>query len=317
MRFTLHLGGMMNLNSLSREHLISFALWAIGIFLAGLSLEKRRQQELSFKKWTRNSKSLRTLKQNGVLSFYLLKIEESLQILGYQISWKHYLLYSLIVAVAVFTLTIFLTNIYLAFSLTVGIQFLSYAVLQYRAHLEERRQFKDLNLALSLLTNAYLENPDLLSVIKGSLTRMPERVDGIFTDFVIHVEMVDPDLEKGVMQLKQEVNNQYFQRYCDVLLQCLRDRDYIRVLPAIVSEMTEARNNMEEFEETLEDIFKENVQLLLVTAVTPIFINYIFPAFTPYLRDTFFGQFIVALSYLLLSITAGIVLLVRRPPSEN
>ena len=134
-------------------------------------------------------------------------------------------------------------------------------------------------------------------------------------DFLVQVEMVNPDIKKGVFELRREFKNIYFKKWCDLIIHCLDDRDYIKVLPAVVKEMANERENQNKLNSIVNDVYKENLQLLIIAAITPLILKLVFPEMLVYLLDTAIGKIIISINYLVITLSIGSILTVYKPNS--
>ncbi len=190
-----------------------------------------------------------------------------------------------------------------------------YVLYKYYKHLHKVNI--DLNFSLSLITSSYVKNHDLIKSIRTNLHRMPGEIKEVFSDFLVRAEIIDSDLIKGVKELKKGINNYYFTRWCDILIQCVDDRDYIEVLPAVVSEMNEINKNAKNFELMVEKTYKDFFQLVLITAITPLMLRVTFPEMYITLMYTSVGKFIVAMVISVLLVTSSKVLIVNKPINNS
>lgn len=252
-------------------------------------------------------------KDSKKVNSFVHMIDEMLDVLGSGLIYSDYALISIIVGFCFGVVGVLLKNIMLAIMLFVSSQVLCFQILKYCYYRKTNFINKNLNLALSLITNTYLQNHDLIKSIKSNTYKLPESIREVFVDFLVRIEMVDPDIEKGVEILKGKINNVHFKRWCDLVIQCVNDRDYIKVLPAVVAEMANERERWNEYENIVNEAYKESLQLLVITALTPFMLKIIFPELLYYLLNTFFGKLILSFSYTVTLVIFGKVLVMNKP----
>jgi tight adherence protein B len=95
--------------------------------------------------------------------------------------------------------------------------------------------------AMGTVTNSYVASGDLISAVQGSLHLLPAPLDGVFRQFYAETQLVDSDVIKALYRLRERIDNRYWQDWCDVLIQCQRDRQLRYALPGIVGRQGEMR----------------------------------------------------------------------------
>jgi len=87
------------------------------------------------------------------------------------------------------------------------------------------------------------------------------------------------------------------------------------VLPAVVKEMANERENQNKLNSIVNDVYKENLQLLIIAAITPLILKLVFPEMLVYLLDTAIGKIIISINYLVITLSIGSILTVYKPNS--
>ncbi len=304
---------------MSKYYFFNFLLLSI----AFLSLVRISVNDIYSIYKEKNRKALRIIlarlggSQSNKVNKFSINTENMLNIMGIDISLSEYISILFILSVLAAFLGVLIDNLLLALLLFISTNFLLHQYLKNKYYKKSREIQKDLNLGLSLITNSYLESNNLIRAIKSNIYKMPESVKEVFSDFLVQVEMVDPDIKKGVLRLKNKFNDEYFIRWCDLAIHCINDRDYIKVLPAVVNEMAIERENQSKHDSLVNEVYKENLQLLIITALTPFILKIIFPEMLVYLLNTAVGKIIIAVSYFLLAITLGKILTINKPININ
>lgn len=298
-----------------------FNFFLIGI--AFLSLAGFSVKEINYLYRKRNIKALKIISiklrnnNSGKIDKFLNNTKKMLHIISLDISFREYVTWSLIMSTSIAFIGILLDNLLLTFLLFLSANILTQQYLKHIYYKELRKIQKDLNLGLSLITNSYLENNNFIKAVKSNIYKLPGRIKEGFSDFLVQVEMVNPDIKKGVLRLKERFDNRYFKRWSDLVIHCIDDRDYIKVLPAVVNEMANEREDQSKYDSIVNEVYKENIQLLVITALTPFILKIVFPEMLAYLLYTVFGKIIIAVSYFLLAVTLGKILTINKPISIN
>lgn len=95
--------------------------------------------------------------------------------------------------------------------------------------------------AMSTVTNGYVSGGDLIGAVENNLHLLPSPLDGVFRQFFTETQLIDADVVKALRRMRECVDNRYWRDWCDVLIQCQRDRQLRYVLPGIVSRLGEMR----------------------------------------------------------------------------
>lgn len=104
-----------------------------------------------------------------------------------------------------------------------------------------RSLHEKLESAMSTITNSYIASCDLIGAVESSLHLLPSPVDAVFRQFYTQTQFVDSDVVKALRHMQVKVDNRYWRDWCDVLIQCQRDRQLRFALSGIVSRLGEMR----------------------------------------------------------------------------
>ena len=79
--------------------------------------------------------------------------------------------------------------------------------------------------------------------------------------------------------------------------------------------MANERENQNKLNSIVNDVYKENLQLLIIAAITPLILKLVFPEMLVYLLDTAIGKIIISINYLVITLSIGSILTVYKPNS--
>jgi tight adherence protein B len=134
-----------------------------------------------------------------------------------------------------------LDNVPAAFVLATGLACAPLIVIRIRTGDYIRSLDEKLENALGTITNSYVASGDLIGAVQSSLHLLPSPLDGLFRQFYIETQLVDSDMVKAIHRLRERIGNRYWRDWCDVLIQCQRDRQIRYALPGIVGRLGEMR----------------------------------------------------------------------------
>lgn len=95
--------------------------------------------------------------------------------------------------------------------------------------------------AMGTVTNSYVSGGDLIGAVENNIHLLPAPLDGVFRQFYTETQLIDADVVKALLRMRERIDNRYWRDWCDVLIQCQRDRQLRFALPGIVSRLGEMR----------------------------------------------------------------------------
>jgi len=134
-----------------------------------------------------------------------------------------------------------LDNILAGLVLAVGLGCSPLIVIRIRTGDYIRSLNEKLENAMGTVTNSYVASGDLIGAVQSSLHLLPAPLDSMFRQFYAETQLVDSDVVKALYRLRERIDNRYWQDWCDVLVQCQRDRQLRYALPGIVGRQGEMR----------------------------------------------------------------------------
>ena len=125
--------------------------------------------------------------------------------------------------------------------------------------------------AMSTVTNSYISSGDLIGAVESSLHLLPSPVDGIFRQFYSETQLIDSDVVKALRHMHERIDNRYWRDWCDVLVQCQRDRQMRFALSGIVTRLGEMRRVQMEVDTTIrKQISDYIITVMIVLGAIPL-----------------------------------------------
>lgn len=156
-----------------------------------------------------------------------------------------------ILAVFGFLLGLALSNLPAALVLAAGLGSSPLIVIRIRTADYLRSLHEKLESAMSTVTNSYISSGDLIGAVESSLHLLPSPLDNVFQQFYTETQLIDSDVVKALRRMRERIDNRYWRDWCDVLMQCQRDRQLRYALPGIVSRLGEMRRVQMETDTTI------------------------------------------------------------------
>ncbi len=125
--------------------------------------------------------------------------------------------------------------------------------------------------AMGTVTNSYVSGGDLIGAVESNLHLLPSPLDGVFRQFYTETQLIDADVVKALLRMRERIDNRYWRDWCDVLIQCQRDRQLRFALPGIVSRLGEMRRAQMEADTAIRKQLGDYiVTVMLVLGAVPI-----------------------------------------------
>ena len=157
-----------------------------------------------------------------------------------------------------------LDNLLVALVLAGGLSCSPLIVIRIRTGDYLRSLHEKLESAMSTVTNSYISSGDLIDAVESSLHLIPAPVESIFRHFYTQTQLVNSDIVKALLQIRDRINNRYWHNWCDVLMQCQRDRQMRFALSGIVSRLGEMRRAQMETDTTIRKHLGDYITTVLI-----------------------------------------------------
>lgn len=206
-----------------------------------------------------------------------------------------------------------LDNVLSALVLAVGLACAPLIVIRIRTGDYLRSLSEKLESAMGTVTNSYAASGDLIDAVQSNLHLLPAPLDGVFRQFYAETQLVDSDVVKALHRLRERIDNRYWRDWCDVLVQCQRDRQLRYALPGIVGRLGEMRRVQMETDTTIRKQLGDYiVTVMIVLGAIPL-MGAMMPDWYNMLTTTLAGKITMAVVLAAVLATAVWVAQLYRP----
>lgn len=206
-----------------------------------------------------------------------------------------------------------LDNVFAALVLDVGFACAPLIMIRIRTGDYLRGLNEKLEIAMGTLTNSYVASGDLIDAIQSSLHLLPTPLDGMFSQFYAQTQLVDSDIVKALYRLRERIDNRYWRDWCDVLVQCQRDRQLRYALFGIAGRLGEMRRVQMETDTVMRKQLGDYiVTVIIVLGAIPL-MGVMMPDWYNMLTTTLAGKIILAVALAAVLATAVWVAQLYRP----
>ncbi len=206
-----------------------------------------------------------------------------------------------------------LDNVLAGLVLAAGMGFSPLIVIRIRTGDYIRSLNEKLESAMGTVTNAYVASGDLIGAVESNLHLLPAPLDGVFRQFYTETQLIDSDIVKALRRMRERIGNRYWRDWCDVLIQCQRDRQLRFALPGIVSRIGEMRRAQMEADTAIQKQLGDYIiTIMLVLGAIPL-LGAMMPMWYTMLITTPLGKITLAIVLAAILATAIWVARLYRP----
>lgn len=206
-----------------------------------------------------------------------------------------------------------LNNILAGLVLAAGMGCSPLIVIRIRTGDYVRSLNEKLESAMGTVTNSYVASGDLIGTVQSSLHVLPAPLDGVFRQFYAETQLVDSDVVRALHRMRERIDNRYWRDWCDVLVQCQRDRQLRYALSGIVGRLGEMRRVQMETDTTIRKQLGDYiVTVMIVLGVIPL-MGAMMPDWYDMLTTTLAGKITLAVVLAAVLATAVWVARLYRP----
>lgn len=175
-------------------------------------------------------------KKENLFSRSYNTMSEILATTGEKSKEKQMRIISLICAGVGAVIAVYLRSYMLLPILAGGLGLLPMWLIKFKLFRYRLRMQNELSVVLSMVTNSYIRNENIVEAVSENLTYMNEPCKSIFQSFVYASRQVNPNPQKNIDELKQKIDNDIFKLWCDSLRICQNDINQKASLNAIVEQ---------------------------------------------------------------------------------
>lgn len=249
--------------------LIAGLFWLLGIHPSDMA----RPFAKPFQRQRERTNKIRRItgKPKGKLAATVDDAKEMLTAAGMNEHIDAYKWAAVILAIVGLLIGLALDNVLAGLVLAAGLGFSPLIVIRVRTGDYIRSLNEKLESAMGTVTNAYVAGGDLIGAVENNLHLLSAPLDGVFRQFYTETQLIDSDIVKALRRMRERIDNRYWRDWCDVLIQCQRDRQLRFTLPGIVSRLGEMRRAQMEADTAIQKQLGDYIiTVLLVLGAIPL-----------------------------------------------
>ena len=208
---------------------------------------------------------------------------------------------------------ILIDNIFLVPIFAIALAFIPFIYAKTTIGYYEKHIEQEMETALSVITTSYIRSDDIVSAFKENINYLKPPIAGIFKSFLGEATAISSDIKHSLYKLKESIDNQIFKEWVDTLIQCQDDRTLKDTLLPIVSKLTDVRIVNNELKTIISEPRKEYFMMVsLVIGNIPL-LYMLNKDWYSTLMNTIPGKFVLALSGLVILVTALLMMKYTKP----
>ncbi len=138
-------------------------------------------------------------------------------------------------------LSILINNIFLLPVLSVAFALLPFFYTTSTLSYYEKHTKEELETTLSIISTSYIRSDDIVSAVSENIQYIKPPLREVFQAFVGDATAVSSNTKRALMNLKEKVDDEIFEEWCDTLIQCQDDRTLKDTLQPVVAKLTDVR----------------------------------------------------------------------------
>lgn len=185
-----------------------------------------------------------------------------------------------------------------------------------------REEIEGLENTMSVITNAYAGNDDIIKAIEAYVMEKNRyvpphlRVTTPFDEFITEIRLVNPDVEHGLYRLAAKIKNRYFSEWVKTLVLCHNDRRLKFALFPVVKAMNDAKTMQIESDGMMVRVWRDYLMTAgLMFAIIPM-MKFANAEWFYLLTKTGIGKVLIILMLLTSLATAFYVMKATRPSNR-
>lgn len=171
----------------------------------------------------------------------------------------------------------------------------------------------ELETALSVITSAYLRTEDIHTAIEESLQYINPPAHQVFKSFLLRIELIDPDIDAAILELRTKIENEVFKEWCDGLLACQYDRSLKTTLTPIVNKLSDMRIVNGELENLVFEPRKEFITMVLLVVGNIPLVYCLNKSWYDTLMHSVPGQLVLTLCVVAIFVSTAFVIQLTQP----
>jgi len=197
------------------------------------------------------AKALRGNKKKHKLYHTLIKFRTALETTGRSKMFTAVCFASIFLFGTGIIFSILINNLYLAPVLSFAFGMIPFIYASSTISTYEKHLKQEMETTLSVITNSYIRSDNIISAVEENIHYVKPPLKNVFESFLGDATAVSSNIKSALNNLKNKIDDDIFDEWVDVLIQCQDDRTLKDMLISVVGKLTDVRVVNNELKTTL------------------------------------------------------------------
>lgn len=163
-------------------------------------------------------------------------------------------------------LSVLINNLFLMPVLSVAFALLPFFYTTSTLSYYEKHTKEELETTLSIISTSYIRSDDILAAVNENIQYIKPPLREVFQAFIGDATAVSSNTKRALMNLKDKIDDEIFDEWCDTLIQCQDDRTLKDTLQPVVAKLTDVRIVNSELKTMLSSVRNEYWMMVALVA---------------------------------------------------
>ena len=217
------------------------------------------------------SKNIQGNKNKHKLYVSLMKFKTALEATGKSKQFTFVCFTSIFLFGTGIIFSILINNLYLAPVLSFAFGLIPFIYSSSTIATYEKHLKREMETTLSIITNSYLRGDNIITAVGENLYYIKPPLKSVFEAFIGDATAVSSNIKSALNNLKDKIEDDIFDEWVEVLIQCQDDRTLKDTLLSVVAKLTDVRVVNNELKTMLQNARNEYwTMVLLVIGNIPL-----------------------------------------------
>lgn len=259
------------------------------------------------------ARNLRGNKKKHPVYKKLIRMKTALAVTGKSKQFTLVCCASLILFAGGAILSILINNIFLLPVLSVAFALLPFFYTTSTLSYYEKHTKEELETTLSIISTSYIRSDDIVSAVNENIAYIKPPLREVFQAFVGDATAVSSNTKRALMNLKDKIDDEIFDEWCDTLIQCQDDRTLKDTLQPVVAKLTDVRVVNNELRTMLSSVRNEYWMMVALVAGNIPLLYFLNREWFNTLMFTTPGKVVLAICGMVILITALFMVKFTKP----
>ncbi|GKX31376.1 hypothetical protein SH1V18_38560 [Vallitalea longa] len=210
-------------------------------------------------------------------------------------------------------LSISMSNMIMIPVLSIGMALIPFWYIKFTAAFYKKQLNSELETALSVITNSYLRNENIITAVEENIDYINPPVRDVFKSFLSQTKLINSNVNIALEGIKTKIDNDVFKEWVDGLISCRDDKNLKHTLSPIVAKLSDMRVVGAELEYLMYEPVKEFITLVILLLGNIPLMYFLNKSWYRTLVHTAIGKTVLSITVLAIFISLNAVIKLSKP----